>query len=188
MTSMVALSLSLLLCLFGLSHGQNSHACPSSVMEGVGLGGLVKIKTNATDFKACCNMCSEKSMCVAWTFLTRENICLLRDEHGKRMMKHQYHVSGIMQSAALPAPSRHKNLLIYVGVLSAPGNRGKVKYARVLCYVMNNNYEQFPPLFFLLQTGCMRVLSDNNILISFTEHFGLLVNFYMQRNSERQTS
>ena len=129
MTSMVALSL--LICLFG----QNSHACPSSVMEGVGLGGLVKIKTNATDFKACCNMCSEKTMCVAWTFLTREKLCLLRDEHGKRMMKHQYHVSGIMQSAALPAPARHKQLLIYVGVLSAPGNRGKVKYARVLCYV-----------------------------------------------------
>ena len=130
--------------------GQISHACTphANLMHGIGLGKPVMSKSNATSWTQCCDFCSGESTCVAWTYVQSEKVCLLRAKIGTKFdLKASGKVSGIMKPSYKLTPKRNNNLLIHLGILSAPQNRAKVMFDGIIS-----------PLFYFLFFLCVVTL------------------------------
>ena len=119
--------------------GQHSCACPSTVMQGIGLGPPVKYsKTNVTSWENCRDLCCKDPICIAWTLMKTKKLCLLRDKLGKRVRANPDQISGKVSIFILPSPNRSETLLFYVGILSAPQNLARVNNAIPLCALVWN--------------------------------------------------
>ena len=112
---------------------QNSSAnadgdgCTSNVMPGIGLGPPVYVAhKDISTWEQCRDLCCSNDVCIAWTLLKAEKHCFLRNVIGQRVVQNENEISGITKANILPAPHRSKDLLFYIGILSAPKNRGRV--------------------------------------------------------------
>ena len=110
----------ILLSLLGYYLGQHSDICQSSVMPGIGLGPPDILQKEVVTWGECRDLCCKNSACVTWTFLLDEQVCFLRNQHGRHVLESKNQISGITSSYVLPAPNRSEELLFYIGILSAP--------------------------------------------------------------------
>ena len=105
----------------------NADGCASNVMPGIGLGPPVyKAHTDVVTWERCRDLCCNNDLCAAWTLLKAEQTCFLRNQLGQRAVHNENEISGITKANVLPAPHRSKDLLFYIGILSAPKNRARV--------------------------------------------------------------
>ena len=120
----------LLLCICLHLLVQDSSACTphAHILHGVGLGAPVMSRSNSTTWRACCDYCSAKSGCIAWTYLKKEKTCLLRDKVGTNFnFKAQNRISCIMDSSKLPTQRRDESdVWVHIGILSGPDNHARV--------------------------------------------------------------
>ena len=131
--------------------GQNADTCPSSVMDGFGLGPTMGTESKpAKNWEECHDLCCKSDACVAWTLLKDEKICFLRSELRRQVKENTNEVSGITKAYAIPAPHR-KELRFYIGILSAPTYWARVNMLFCTHTFMNRLTEAFESCVWLFQ-------------------------------------
>ena len=124
---MAPLSFLLSTYLFVQNANADADGCTSNVMPGIGLGPPVYVAhKDVSTWEQCRDLCCTNDVCVAWTLLKAEKNCFLRNQLGQRVVQNENEISGITKANILPAPHRSKDLLFYIGILSAPKNRARV--------------------------------------------------------------